>query len=102
MPINIGVSPPDNEKMHLTARTINDVLLALHFDQARDRAPELEGAVAGSINFFRRHFGRGDQQGARLVERVDEDVEASRLVALLREKAGDAFDDDRREAPCDR
>ncbi len=52
------------------------------------RAPELEGAVAGSINFFRRHFGRGNQQRARLVERVDQDVEAPRLVALLGRKAG--------------
>ena len=63
-------------------------LLALHLDQARDCAPELEGAVAGSIKLFRiklfrRHFGRSNQQRARLVERVDQDVEAPRLVALL-------------------
>jgi len=58
-------------------------LLALHLDQARGCAPELEGAVAGSIKLFRRHFGRGNQQRARLVERVDQDVEAPRLVALL-------------------
>jgi hypothetical protein len=80
--INIRVFSPDKEKA-LTARTVGDVLLALHFDQPRDRAPELEGAVAGGINFFRRHFGRGNQQGARLVKRVDQDVEAPRLVALL-------------------
>jgi hypothetical protein len=35
------------------------------------------------INFFRQHVGRGNQQRARLVERVDQDVEAPRLVALL-------------------
>ena len=66
------------------------------------RAPELEGAVADSLNFFRRQIGRGDQQRARLIERVDQDVEAPSLVALLREKAWDAFDDDRGEAPGDR
>jgi hypothetical protein len=58
-------------------------LLALHLDQARGCAPELEGAVAGSIKLFRRHVGRGNHQRARLVERVDQDVEAPRLVALL-------------------
>jgi hypothetical protein len=32
---------------------------------------------------FRRHLPRGNQQRARLVERVDQDVEAPGLVALL-------------------
>ena len=62
----------------------------------------LEGAVAGDINFFRRRFGRGNQEDARLAERIDQDVEAPGLVALLRGKARDAFDDDRREALGDR
>src|ERR1700756_2926969 len=77
--ISIKLFSPDKEKV-LPARTVGVVLLALHFDQARDRAPELERAVAGGINFFRRHFGRDDQQRARLVERVDQNAEAARLV----------------------
>jgi len=49
--------------------------LALHLDQPGHGASEFEGAVASDIDFFRRHFGRGDQQGARLTERVYQDVE---------------------------
>src|SRR5712671_5248058 len=83
-----GFSPP---------RAVGDVILALHLDQARDGALELEGAVAGDIDFVGRYFGRGDQQRARLVERVDQDVEASGLVAALRREAWDRLDDHGRE-----
>src|SRR5215469_8697186 len=78
-------------------RAVSDVVLALHLDQPGDGAAELEGAVAGSIDFFGRHFSRGDQQGARLVEYVHQDIEATGGVALSRTEAGDALDDDRRE-----
>src|SRR5467141_5288442 len=78
-------------------RAVGEVVLALHLDQPRDGAAELEGAVTGGIDFFGRHFGRRDQQGARLIERVDQDVEATGGVTLLRSKARDAFDNDGRE-----
>src|SRR6266403_2826735 len=83
-----AVSPP---------RAVGDVVRALHLDQARDGTLELESAVAGDVDFVGRYFGRGDQQGARLVERVDQDVEASGLVAPLRGEARDGFDDHGRE-----
>ena len=76
-------------------RSVGDVILALHLDQARDCASELEGAVAGDVDFFRRHLGRGDQQGARLIKRIDQDIEPPRLVALNGGEARDAFEDDR-------
>src|SRR5690348_15198699 len=78
-------------------RAVGDVVLALHLDQPRDGAVELEGAVAGDIDLFGRHFGRGDQQGARLVEGVDQDVETPGHVTLLGSEARDVFEDDRRE-----
>ena len=76
--------PRPVSKQRLSPRAVGDVFLALHFDEARDRALELEGAVAGGINFFGRHLGRGEQQGARLVKRIDQDIEPPRLVALRR------------------
>lgn len=51
MPINIGSFPPDDEKVRLTARTVGDAPLALHFDQPRARAPKLEGTVASGYKF---------------------------------------------------
>ena len=77
---------------------IGDVVFALHLDQAGDGALEFEGTVTGGINFLGRNFGRGDQQGSRFVECVDQNVEAAGLVALLRGEAWDGFDDDCREA----
>src|SRR5260370_34467645 len=70
------------------------VAVALHLRQARDRAPELEGAVAVGVKLLRRRGGGADEIAMRLVERVDEDVEAPGLVAPLRPEPGDAFDDE--------
>ena len=61
---------------------VGDVILTLHLDQPRDRALKLESAVTGGVDFLRRDLGRGDQQCARLVERVDQNVEAPCRVAL--------------------
>src|SRR5258708_23314465 len=69
------------------------VAVALHLRQARDRAPELEGAVAVGVKLLRRRGGGADEIAMRLVERVDEDVEATSLVAPLRPEPGEAIDD---------
>src|SRR5215475_10551907 len=82
-------------KGSLPARPVDDVILALHFDQPRDRALELEGPVSGDIDFFRRHLGRGDQQGACLVEGIDQNIEPPRLVAPSGTKAWDRFENNR-------
>jgi hypothetical protein len=81
---------------------VGDVLLALHLDQRRDGGAEREGAVSGNIDVFGPIFGRGDQQGARLVECVDQDVETPGRVAPFGAEPRDRFDDDRREALDDR
>src|ERR1700730_1382617 len=78
-------------------RAVCDVVLALLLDQPRDEAAEFESAVAGSIDCFGGHLGRGDQQGARLIEGVDQDVETPSHVTLPGSEARDAFDDDGRE-----
>ena len=62
---------------------VGDVAFALHFDQSRDRALEFEGVVAGGVDLLGRRRGRGYQQGARLVEGVDQDAEAPGGVALV-------------------
>src|SRR5262249_22651129 len=79
-------------------RGVGDVLLALHLHEARDGALEFEAAVAFDIDFLRRHLGGDDQQGARLIERIDQDMEALRLVAPGRRQARHAFDEDRGKA----
>jgi len=43
-----------------------------------------------------------DEHGARLIQRIDQDVKALRLVALLRRQARDALDDNSRETFGDR
>jgi hypothetical protein len=44
-------------------------LRALHLDQARDCAPELE-VPSLALKLFRRHVGRGNQRRARLLIRL--------------------------------
>src|SRR5262249_37627376 len=85
----VAISPP---------RAIGDVILALHFDQPRDRTLEPEGAVAGSVDFLGGSLRRGDQQGTRLVKRVDQDVETFGGVGLSGAEPRDPLDNDRRKA----
>src|SRR5260370_35415239 len=77
-----------------SAPPARQVIVALHLDQARDGALELEGAVAVGVELLRRRGGGADEVAVRLIERVDEDVEALGLVAPLRPKLGDAFADE--------
>src|SRR5712692_3730016 len=56
----------------LPPRPIGGVVLALHLVEARDGAAEFETAVAVKVDLLRQHRGRGDEEGARLVERVDQ------------------------------
>jgi hypothetical protein len=81
--ISIGAFPTDNEKGTLAARAIDDVVLALHLDQPREGALELEGAVAGERRFPPKELRPMRSTGSRLIERVDQDVEAPGLVVLL-------------------
>src|SRR5262245_11669880 len=97
MDMSIPASRPcgADPKGSLSARPVGDVTLALHFDQPRDRALELEGAVPGDIDFLRRHRGGSDQQGARLIEGIDQDIEPSRLIALSGAEAWNCFENNR-------
>src|SRR3984893_10461614 len=79
-----------------------DVLLALHFDEPRDGALELENPVAAGVELLRQRGGGADEIAARLVERVDEDVEALGLVALVRAEPGDGLDDEGVEIAAER
>src|SRR5258708_36291182 len=67
------------------------VAVALHLRQARDRAPELEGAVAVGVEVLRRRGGGADELALRPVEVVDADVETPAPVPPLPPEAGGAF-----------
>src|SRR6266851_6612376 len=99
---DIAFNPSWNILRISQLRPVGDVVLALHLIEAGDGAAEFVGAVAGAVDLLGRHLGRSDKEGARLVERVDEDVEALRLVALARPEKRHAFEDDRRVALGDR
>src|SRR5436309_15929605 len=75
--------------------SVGEIIFALHLDQPRDGPLELRGAVPRDIDLCGRHLGRGDEQGARLVERSDQDVEALRRVGLARRQAWAPGDDKR-------
>src|SRR5207248_5334628 len=96
---------PTIATIHCSERTktllnpsVREIVLALHFDEARDGALEFEGAVARDIDLLGRHLGRGHQQGARLVESIDQDMKALRLVALALRQTRDALNDNCRVA----
>src|SRR5689334_17816181 len=77
------------------AMPLREILLALHLDEARGGAFELEGAVAGAVEVLRLGVGGSEQFDLMLVERVDQSDEAGGLVAVLRAHARDADQDDR-------
>src|SRR5713226_442403 len=85
-----------------SAPPARQVTVALHLDQARDGALELEGAVAVGVELLRRRGGGADEVAVRLIERVDEGVESRGLVAPLPPKLGDAFDDEAVESLAQR
>ena len=70
---------------------IGDIIFALHLVQPGHGTPEFPGTVAFRVDLVRRHLGRGDQQRTRLVKRVDQDVEALRLIAPATVETRDAL-----------
>jgi hypothetical protein len=68
----------------LPPRAVGDLILAVHFDQERDSAPERcrHRRYRSSRGCFRGH----NRQGSCLAERVDQNLEPPGLVLLL---AGD-------------
>src|SRR6185437_13375732 len=87
--------PRAEREAKLTAVSVvprGDVIIALHLGKPRHGALELEGAITRGIEPLRRRGSRADEIAMRLIERVDEDVEALGLVALLGHHARDALD----------
>src|SRR5437763_7735995 len=85
-----ALDPGNSAELH---PAVGEIVLALHLDKARCRALKFEGAVARDINLLGRHLGRSDEQGARLVQRIDQDVEALSLVSVACLEPLDLFDD---------
>jgi hypothetical protein len=84
------------------ARAVGDVVRALHLDQPRDGAAELEGAVADGVDLLGRCRVRGDQQSARFVKHLNQDDESAGGVVLFGTEPRDSFNHDRREIFGDR
>src|SRR5215469_3539696 len=79
-----------------------DVIAALHLDETGDRALKLEAAVALDIELLRRRGGRADQIPMRLVERIDDNVEALGGISPLAPELWDAFQHDGVEPATER
>ena len=77
------------------------IVLALHLDKPRGRAPESIRAVAGCVKLFGGRGGRADEMHVFVVERVDQKNEAARLVAHLRTHLRDMVDEHGREIARD-
>ena len=71
------------------------IVVRLHFQQARDGALEFEGAVPFRVKARWRGIGRRQQLHLIFVERVDQRHEARRLVALFGPEHRNADDDHR-------
>src|SRR5262249_17781552 len=78
---------------------LGEVIGRLHLDQARGRAAEVEGLLPLRIEPIRHVRRSHDELAAMLVELVDEQDEAPRLVALLARKKRHAVEDHGVEMP---